>query len=438
MAVDPAMTDGMLGTFRNMYKECVDKEARGPAFDRMKAALDRMEGLANEHSDFMAFQGQLMQENLMGDFSVAYGEVLADMAKPQGGGATGGYDDKALLEQTLNALRDAIKRVDEGVEQQRQEVRKHNPEGSEKLKTLLAMVDKDAQKLEPIKKAIQELVDFGSTCENLPTFLRLQIEKGLDKATEGSVVTREVYTEDVELNEIYQLSPYHISRSKEILEKYLQLEKNSVFGVPEAIDVEMENLRIEHKYAPDIEKWNKIKYDWKSIIDLLAYWAAAHCPRAPYVDPWVMLPKEARPPAIESMKNTAPGRIREKIRIFKENFGMDFKDIFTHESFKFEVQDHQIYYSQEYMLHLINVVYPQCKPNQFLSQDIIDKDEALYKEDRYVDPEPIGSVVNYIKWFENKYGAGSWEKFGQEKYEKRATKAAKWNLDEFLKQLNFQ
>lgn len=436
MAVDPAMTDGMLGTFRNMYKECVDKEASGPAFDRMKSAMDRMENLANEHSDFMAFQGQLMQENLMGDFSIAYGEVLAEAAKPKGGG--GAYDDKAIMEQTLNALRDAITRIDEGVEQQKQEVKKHHAEGSDRLKVELAMVEKNAQQFVPIKKSIQELIDFGATCENLPTFLRIQIERGLDKATEGSVVTKAVYEEDVQLQEIYQLSPYHKLRSQEILAGYQELESKAAFGVPEGIDIQMQSTIIEHKYMPNIEKWDKIKSDWKSIIDLLAYWAAAHCPRAPYVDPWVILPKEARPPAIESMKNCAPGRIHEKLRMFKENFGMDVKDIFRHESFVYEVNDHQVYYSQEYMVHLMNVVFPLCQPGQFLPQNVIDADEAIYKDDRYNDPEPIGSVVNYITWFENKYGAGSWEKFGQDKYEKRATKAARWNYDEFLNQLNIK
>src|SRR5262249_3307803 len=148
------------------------------------------------------FQGQLMQENLMGNFSVAYGEVLADMAKPKGGNDTGGYDDKDLLEQKLDPLCDALTRIYEAVGEQHQEVRKHYAQGSDRLKVELNMIEKNAQKFTPIKKAIQELVNFGNTCENLPTFLRLQIEKGLDKATEGSVVTKEVYTEDVELNEI--------------------------------------------------------------------------------------------------------------------------------------------------------------------------------------------------------------------------------------------
>lgn len=436
MPVDPMIADSMLGTFRNMYKECVDKNASGPSFDKMKVAIERMESLANEHSDFMAFQGQVMQENLMGNFSVYYGEVLGELSKPKDGG-TEGYDDKALLEQSLNALRDAIKRIDEGAKEAEKEVMKHAKKGEEKLTEVdLIVVQKNAERNEPIKKAIAELIALGESCENLPAFLRLQIEKGMDKAAEGSVVVAEAFEEDALLNEIQYLSPYHIAESKEILQMYRDLESKAAFGVPISIEVEMERTKIEHKYLPDMEKWDKVQDEWKTILDTIAYWVASQCPRAPGVDPWVMIPEPGKSESIKYYKNCNPSHLEGELRIFKENHGYDFKDIFTLESFQYAVTDHRIVFSQEYMVHLVNVIYPQCKMGNFLPQEIIDLDMKFFNEKRMYDPDPMPSVVGFIKWFNNKYGEGMYEqRFSP--YNPDSSNAAPWNYDEFLTQIKF-
>ena len=41
MPTDKAMSDAMLGTFRNMVKECKDKNLTGEAFDKMFESLRR-------------------------------------------------------------------------------------------------------------------------------------------------------------------------------------------------------------------------------------------------------------------------------------------------------------------------------------------------------------------------------------------------------------
>src|SRR5690606_20186353 len=184
-----------------------------------------------------------------------------------------------------------------------------------------------------IKKAIHELVDLGKSCENYPTLLRVQIEKGLDKAVEGTAVIKEVYEEDALVNEIRQFSPYHVQRSKEILNTYQELEKTASFGIPHALDIEMERYKIEHRFEPDIRKWDLITERWKEIIETLAEWAASQCSRAMYVDPWSLIPVPQRPEAIRFSKHCNPGIIKEQIRLFNKNFGMSFNDIFTHETF---------------------------------------------------------------------------------------------------------
>jgi hypothetical protein len=415
-----------------MYQECETKQASGPSFEKMKAALQRMEMLANEHSDFMAFQGQLMQENLMGDFGLYSGEVLAGMAKAEQADT---YDDKALLEQSLNGLRDALKRLDDMEQDTRNEVLKHAKAGEEKLTEVdLIVAQKSVEQYEPIKKAIRELIAFGETCENLPTFLRIQMEKGMDKAMDGSVVVRDVFEEDVVLSDIQHLSPFHKQRSRDILNMYVALQEKSAFGTPEPIEVEMERRRIEVRYQPDLDKWDKVRYEWRTILETLAHWVASQCPRAPYVDPWQMIPEPAKSEQIKEDKHCNPGWLEGYLNVFRENHGLSFMDIFRLESFRYDVEDHRLLYSQEYMLHLIRNIFPQCRTGNFLSQELIDLDMKFYNEKRMWDPEPMPSMLKFIEWFNNKYGAGVYQqRFGP--YEHTTTNAAPWNYQAFLAEL---
>ena len=48
MPIDKTYSDAMLGTFRNMMQECMDKKMSGKAFDTMSNAMDRMEAFALE------------------------------------------------------------------------------------------------------------------------------------------------------------------------------------------------------------------------------------------------------------------------------------------------------------------------------------------------------------------------------------------------------
>ena len=95
MPVDPAMLDAMLGTFRNMAEELKGKKASGEAFDRMMDALNEMERLGREMSDFSAYAAKLTTEELQMKFSLAYGEALGEMNRQAM--QSGSYDDSALM-----------------------------------------------------------------------------------------------------------------------------------------------------------------------------------------------------------------------------------------------------------------------------------------------------------------------------------------------------
>lgn len=120
MPVDNFMVDAMLGTFRNMLKDCRDKHLSGKDFNQMEMALARMEELGMEMSDVGAYSGQMMQEGLFMKFSDHYGKLLLAAAQQSSVSSPGVYDentDKALLWQTISAYKDAIQRLVDNKEQ---------------------------------------------------------------------------------------------------------------------------------------------------------------------------------------------------------------------------------------------------------------------------------------------------------------------------------
>lgn len=434
MALDPIYTDAMLGTFRTMHRECLEKNIEGEKFDQLTTVMERMEAIAATANDIGALQGTLLQEDLMGQFGLLYGELLA-ASHTSASGNNHGFDDRALLQQNLRALEDAIRAIDDSLNASKDNIKKR--EGSQKF--ILAnetIFEIDViHRYNTIKKAIHELVDLGKSCENYPTFLRVQIEKGLDKAVEGTAVIKEVYEEDALVNEIRQFSPYHVQRSKEILNTYQELEKTASFGIPHALDIEMERYKIEHRFEPNIREWDLITERWKEIIETLAEWAASQCSRAMYVDPWSLIPVPQRPEAIRFSKHCNPGIIKEQIRLFNKNFGMSFNDIFTHETFIHYTHQKRWRYSQEYLVHLLNVVYPLCTPKALLPRHIIDADQKIFDGKRYFNPEEQPAFVAYKKWFDEKYGAGTLESLtGIEPFSTTSV-AQPWNYDSFIQEI---
>ena len=182
MPVDKMIVDAMLGTFRNMLQECRDKNLSGDDLEAMTATLARMEQLGIEMDDTGAYSGMLVQEGLFMKFSDHYSKVLSAAAQQTGSGNAGVYDeaaDKQLLQITLNAYRDAVKRIKENKTQVKEMMGNHAADTDVLFKDKI------------IIDAIEELIALGESGISYPQFLSQLIEKGLDKALEGSVVTGE-------------------------------------------------------------------------------------------------------------------------------------------------------------------------------------------------------------------------------------------------------
>ena len=428
MPIDPMILNPMLDTFRNMAKEINDKGLTGDAVDRMNSALQRMEQMGQEESDIMAFTGKMTSEGLQLEFSNAYGLALSEEAKTAQGSAED-YDDAGLLKQSVDALRSAITELKRAKEEQLAEAAK-----KAKDKTALEVAQNEIEVLnnnDIIIKAIEDLIEFGESGVNLPTFLRVQMEKGLDKAMEGSAVVREGLVYSKGWADASRINPYNMEKAAQHLALFDELSSAAKFGVPDGLQVTLAHDKIDHQHLPAIAKWDGITNAWERIISLIETWAYAHMSFADQVFPWNTMTNPW--PAIERVKATNPGEVWGRLRIFQENFGMSFHDIFSHETFEWKVKNYQLGGSQLWMETIIHKIYPQCKPGQLLDQETITEVERQYKENLMVNPENHKDTDRFIGFFDSVFGEGAFEKITGQRYNYGNRPAQPWDLNTFRK-----
>ena len=348
MPVDKTFVDAMLGTFRNMLQDCKEKKLDGDHFDKMQSVMDRMETLATEMDDAGAFSAKLMTEGLFNDFSTAYGNLLAEEGQKKYS-SNGAYDDDKLLQQTLSAYESSLGQLND------------HP-------------DKDR-----IQASIQAVIDLGRSGINYPTFLRLLIEKGLDKAMEGSVLSRDALEKDIQWSAELIL-PVYERRNKTILAKFDEMAAGAAFGVPDSVAFSMERFRVESIFQPEINKYDAIVWRWGKLLELLHDWIDAYTSFAPYDERYVSLKgMEETKRNIKFCKECYPGFFEVRQDIFNRYFAMQWNDIFEHESFSCERRAKRCLYTDAY-IDFLKEVYQHCKPLTTALPELIAKAEQLHKD----------------------------------------------------------
>lgn len=474
MPLDPMILNSLLGSFKNMMEDCKQKNLSGEDFDKMCETYARMEQLGQENDDMNAFNAQIMQENLYGKFSDYYSRALSTASKTESASGGDTYDDAALLKQSIDGLKQAIQTIRQGYEDAIQEAKgekakeqrdagidylERNTEkglfnataGMEKIKkesdkhfeetmqktpnAFDNSVEVEVmQNPEEIIKPIQELIGLGEQSGmTLPKFLRLQIETGMDKAMEGGVVARKGLVTEKEFMEVNPLSPYHIKEIDEKIATFDELSQKQKFNVPNWKELSLAQDDIVRKYQPDIIKWDTIKRWWDDLIWDLSFWSLSYVPYAPYIDPWV---KSADPPkAVKRTQDTTPGIFREREKLFNKYFDLEFHDIFKHPTFEWEIKYNYFGYSQEYAEFLIEKIYPECKPFNHLSAELIQQKEYFHKknredEEREGNPEGHQPAERMRIFYNKKFGDGRFEsKYGP--IAKNDSVAAPWNWETF-------
>ena len=474
MPLDPMLLNSLLGPFKNMMEECKSKNLSGEDFDKMCETYTRMEQLGQEHDDMNAFNGQIMQENLYGKFSDYYGRALSAEKKAEMASGSGNYDDAALLKTSVDALKQAIQTIKQRYEEAIQMAKGENAQEqmnmgldylernsdpemfkatggmdalrNEANKSFNETIEKTPnafdssveveilQNPDELIKPIQDVIDLGEQPGmTLPKFLRIQIERGLDKAMEGAVVARKGLETSLEFTEVNPVSPYHIEKDKRKIVVFDELAAAQKFNVPNWKEMNMANNDIDRELEPHIIKWDKFERMWDKLIWDLSFWSLSYCSFAPFIKPWSLSnnPQEA---VIKTQKTT-PGLFQEWEKLYRKYFGANIYDLLKHETFEWSVKYNYISYSQEFVEFLIEKIYPECKPFNDLPTQLIEERASFYKKDRNsVDREgnPLGHMpAERMRVFYNqKFGEGRYEsKYGQ--IVKNESQAAPWNWETF-------
>lgn len=396
MPIDKMFSDAMLGTFRGMAQEMKDKNITGTDVDEMNNCLTRMEQLAEELSDLGEFNGLLMQENLMMRFSDHYGRALSNASKAQYQVSGTVYDEKTdqqLMNQTLNAYRDAIKRLEEA---KKASVEYHGKKASDVFLNTDHLI-----------KPIEDVIKLGESGLTYATFLRKMIEMGMDKAMEGSVCSRVAIVYIRDFYTAAKISPLYEEREEAHLKLFDELASNSKFKSPSLLKYNLGCERIDAGMEPKIKKWDAIKTAYENILETLSNWSMAHMSFAPTLEPWSMA--ENPRAAVKRDIECDPGKLEIQLIQLKKYFGMTFEDVFKHEVFVWDVNWQHLWYSQEYTTFMRYDVFPVCKPGNKLGAELISKMESIYKEHRMRNPDQNKINERYRINHNQYFGEGTYE-----------------------------
>ncbi len=417
MPLDQATAEAMIGTFRNMAKEITDKGHTGEDVDKMKIALFRMEELSQQCNDISEFSGLLMQENLYMKFSDYYSRVLSNAAKEQYQVNATTYDETAdnkLLQQTLKAYRDAINRLRDA---KKENIKQHGEKASQVFFNDEALI-----------KPIENVIQLGESGYTYPKFLKLMIENGMDKAMEGSIVSKDSIVYSKSFYEAAKINPHYEKREIAFLDKWDELSAKAKFGIASVFKYNLACEVINAEIDPQIERWEKTKSYWENVLSLLCDWAMAHMSFAHQIEPWAQAPNPRA--AVQETIDCEPGKLEIRLTQIQKYFELSFNDIFKHETFLWDVQWQHLWYSQEFTTFMRDEVFRFCKPGNRMPSELSTKMEKIYNEKRMRNPDQNKINERYRDNHNKYFGEGDFEKkYGMPK--PYVCNAKSWTLETF-------
>ena len=432
MAVDKTMLDAIIGGYKFYLDDMKNKNITGQYYDEVERLFKRIEELGQECSDMNELYAKMQNENITVKMSDAYTRALTEEGNkkymPKDGEIP---DDSQLFKNNIDAMHNCIKSLRDSYEDSLK-----NATESQRMRIMVESNPEDL--IKSIEDMIALAEEPGMTYAN---FLRLQIERGLDKVAEG-VVTRKFIEKWIEAKKALMEPEIEIKILEEELEEYNKEASKNKFNIVDTHVWYLISDRIERKYKPEIIKRDKIYDLFHQIISDLSFWSIAHCPFAPTdVAPWSMMGNiELAKADIEKTKAIYPGIIREYEKLLYRYFGLRLKDIIHDDKFIHSIKSNYIDDSQELIEHLLLDVYPQCKPFNTLSNDIIEKRSAMYKGNRETNPLRNEPYMRMKRYYNSKFGEGYMEKYMEEIGQKDAdvntakinSSAAPWDIATFI------
>lgn len=419
MAIDKQYVDPILNAYRDMKKDCDNRGLKGNLYDEMVEKITLLERYVEEFDDFTAFNIKVMDENLYTGISMLYTRLLNEAAKPKtdekGNPIYNDETDRNLLLQTLSAYKNAIEKIKEG-KQQAIDYAGTDVETNALFKEQLFI------------KPVEDVIQLGESGVNYPVFLRLMIEKGMDKAMESSIVTRNGLVFTLDFYNAAMINPHYIEQYERQLELYDTLAEQSKFGAVNVLKFNLGCEKTEFELNPKIKLWESQKHYWNRLIESLSDWITSFCSFAPYTQPWSLAP-DPRAAVIETQE-CEPGYFEVKQNQLMKYHGISFPEIFSHETFTWEVENNHLWYSMEYIKFLRDEVFSHCRPGTKPPAEVIAKAEKIHTGKRIANPELHKVSDRYEMYYDHYFGKGYYQS-KVKKAEYPVTSAAPWDLSQF-------
>ena len=433
MAIDKTLLDSIVGGYKYFIDDLNNRNITGEHADEVRRLFNRIQELGEECSDMNALYAKMQNENITVKMSDAYTRALTEESQKNHSTSDGNIpDDSAMMKNNVDALRNSIKAIRDNFDNLL-----NNASPSERMRI---MVEHDPQ---PIIKPIEDLIALAEKPGmTYAKFLRLQIERGLDKITEGT--TTHSFIENVlNTHKALMSPPIVIQLWEEKLERYNTEAAKNKFNIVDLHQWELISDSIERKYEPLQIRQQRIFDMFMKILGDLDLWCIAYCPYTPHeLAPWNTMPYPEAMQDLKRIQKTTPGILKEYEKLLYRYFNLRLKDIIKDELFLHHIKSNMIDESQELVEFLLIEVYPQCKPFNDLSNTSIDKRVEMHRGKRESNPGRMEPYFRLKKHYNSIYGEGYMEKFMKEQnlekddVKEYSTPAAPWDIDSFWAHTN--
>jgi len=256
MAIDAAMLDAMLGSFRDLLATTAAQGRRGPDVDEMASALADMEALGRQLSDPGEYSTRLANEGYYQRFTDAYTRAMLAAAgtpgasggsgDPGGSGAGALPDYATLLANALGAYQQSLDHL------------------------------RDVEGQDAAITALERILAVGRSGATYPVFLtRLENERLSDVLAGSAAPAREHLVTALEHHRGV-VDPARAAESEALLAAYDGLAATSPTGSIDPFAFELRRFRIAWQHAPAIARRDAVVTRVRILLDLVIDWLDAH------------------------------------------------------------------------------------------------------------------------------------------------------------------
>ena len=178
MAIDKTLLEPLTAGYKFYLDDLNNRKITGEYYDKIEKLYSHILELGENCSDILEFQGKMQQENIYTEINDTYMRAITEVENkkymPQDGEIP---EDTRLLRTNVDAMRNCIQNIRDKFD----DLIKNATE----TQRMRMVVENNP---EPFIKHIEDLIALSEEPGmTYPKFLRIQIERGLDKAAEGLI-----------------------------------------------------------------------------------------------------------------------------------------------------------------------------------------------------------------------------------------------------------